>query len=182
MVRLILMAIAVITIAGNSSVVRSMPFAAADVIENMREETDTEADSAVIAGSVTGEIGKTYSTQWFDFSVESVELVPEYAGYVPEEGNILVDIVVTEVSTFDDPIPMGTFDFFVDHITFEDYIYPLTALNDTMMPEEYTMNKGESVTYHLIYEIPEGLDEVSFYYVEVDETDQEGTTFRIKIS
>jgi len=182
MMRLFLVIFAVSTIIYNSDMIYSIPSAAADETEFVTNVTEPDAGLQFHSDNVNGGIGKTYTTQWFDFTVESIKGVSEYAGYVPEEGNILVDIVVTVVCTFDDKVPMGIYDFYVDHISFADYVYPLEAREDTMMPEEYFMNKGETVTYHVVYEIPDGLDEVSLYYVEINELDEEGATFRIGIN
>jgi len=142
----------------------------------------SEAVAQAVTGDVTGEIGTTYSTQWFEFNVESIEFVSEYAGYTPEEGNTLIDVVVTEEGTFDEPVPMGTYDFIIDQESFEEYVYPLDALDDTMMPDEFELAKGETVTYHMVFEVPENTEGLFLFYTEIDESDTEGATFTININ
>lgn len=133
----------------------------------------------IISGDVSGEIGKTYSTQWFRFNIKSIEAVSEYAGYSPAEGNQLIDVVVTEKNIFDDKIIMGTLDFYVDEISFEEYVYPMAPLDDTMMPEEFYLAVNESVEYHMVFEVPADIKSLNLLYTEIDENDNEGATFTI---
>ncbi|MDR1651054.1 MAG: DUF4352 domain-containing protein [Synergistaceae bacterium] len=136
----------------------------------------------MLKGSVTGEVGKEYSTKWFSFTVHSVKKVGEYAGYSPEEGNVLLDVDIEERCTFDEDIDMGTFDFFVDADSFLDYVYPLDPRDGTMMPEEFTLEPKESRRYHMVYEVPEDTRGLRLIYREVDETDKEHATFTINIA
>ena len=154
-----------------------------DTATKVKEEIKQTIAQA-ISGNVKGEVGKSYSTQWFEFTVESIMAVDSYAGYVPQEGNILVDVFITEKGTFDDaePSPMGTFDFYMDSDTFYDYVYPLDPLDSTMMPEEFDLAYGETVTYHMVYEVPAGLNDLKLMYTEIDERDTEGATFTINVN
>jgi hypothetical protein len=135
-----------------------------------------------IKGDVTGEVGKAYLTQWFNFSVLSVERVKEYSGYVSEDGNILIDVEIAELCTFDESIDMGISDFFMDSDSFLEYVYPITPLDDTMMPEHFMLQPKEKATYHMVYEVPEDTDDLRLVYIELDEKNNEGATFTIKIS
>ena len=137
----------------------------------------------MIQGNISGEIGKTYATQWFEFTVESIKSVDSYAGYTPNEGYALVDVLITEKGTFDDdrPTPMGTFDFYMDSDTFSDYLFPLDPIDSTMMPEEFDLEYGEVVTYHMVYEVPEDVSDLKLMYTEIDEADEEGATFSINV-
>lgn len=142
-----------------------------------------EAVAQVISGDVTGKVGKTYQTQWFTFSVDSIEEVADYAGYQPASGNVLVDVLITETGTYDssDPSIMGTFDFYLHHEETGDYWYPMDPFDGTMMPESFPLAKDETVTYHMVYEIPDGLSGLGLYYVEVDEEDNYGNVFCIPL-
>ncbi|MDR3289477.1 MAG: hypothetical protein LBT22_08630 [Peptococcaceae bacterium] len=135
----------------------------------------------LISGDVTGETGKSYATQWFEFTVVSITPVAEYAGYTPADGNRLLDVVITEKGTFSDPSPMGTFDFYLDSPSFDDYIYPLDPLDESMMPYEFTLEKGQAVDYHMVYEFPSDFSDLKLMYTEIDETEQEGVTFTINV-
>jgi hypothetical protein len=140
------------------------------------------AVSSLIKGDVTGEIGKAYLTQWFNFSVLSIDRVKEYSGYKPEEGNILIDVEIAELCTFGKPIEMGTNDFFMDSDSFLEYVYPIAPVDDTMMPENFTLRPKEKATYHMVYEVPEGADDLRLVYIEVDTENNKGSTFTIKIN
>ena len=137
----------------------------------------------MIQGNINGEVGKVYATQWFQFVIESIEAVDSYAGYAPEDGYILVDVFISEKGTFADEesSPMGTFDFYMDSDTFSDYIYPLDPFDGTMMPLEFDLARDEIVSYHMVYEIPEGVTDLKLMYTEVNVESSKGATFVIKI-
>lgn len=136
----------------------------------------------MLNGNVKGEIGKTYSTQWFEFTVKSIEKVDSYAGYEPENGFELYVALLNEKNTFDEEIPMGTFDFYLDAESFEEYIYPIDPLDNTMMPLEFTLNQSDVAEYYMIYEIPSGTEGLMLCYTEIDEDDNVGVLFTIAIN
>jgi hypothetical protein len=150
---------------------------------SVREAALNTAKSVVemLSGDVTGETGKTYATQWFEFTVQSIDEVSEYAGYTPGAGNTLYDVLITETGTFDEASPMGTFDFYMDAPSFDEYIYPLDPLNDEMMPLEFELESKQTVEYHMIYEIPADTAELKLMYTEVDSEENTGVTFNIPI-
>jgi uncharacterized membrane protein YeaQ/YmgE (transglycosylase-associated protein family) len=136
---------------------------------------------SAMKGDVAGEVGKAYLTQWFNFSVLSIGRVEEYAGYEPEEGNVLIDVVIAELCTFDEPIDMGTSDFYVDADSFLEYVYPIDPLDGTMMPENFKLAPKEKKEYHMVYEVPEGAEGLKLVYTEIDASGGEGATFTIDI-
>lgn len=136
----------------------------------------------MLNGTVRGEVGKTYSTQWFEFTVKSIEKVDSYAGYKPEDGYELYSVLLSEKNIFEEDIPMGTFDFYMDEDSFVDYIFPIDPLDDTMMPMEFTLKKGEAVEYRMIYEIPAGTEGLMFCYTEIDVSEEEGVEFIIPVN
>ncbi|MDR1205788.1 MAG: hypothetical protein LBL26_09975 [Peptococcaceae bacterium] len=150
---------------------------------SVRQAALNTAKSVVemLSGDVTGEVGKTYATQWFEFTVQSIGEVSEYAGYTPEDGYTLYDVLITETGTFDEASPMGTFDFYMDASSFEDYIYPLDPMSDDMMPMEFDLEPNQTVEYHMVYEIPSNASGVNLMYTEVDAEENEGVTFNIPI-
>jgi hypothetical protein len=136
----------------------------------------------LIEGDVTGEIGEDYRTRWFSFNIESIEEVTEYAGYEPPEGSVLMDVVVTETCVFEESIPMGTFDFYMDAEDFPEYVYPIEEpLDDAMMPSEFELIPDETVTYHMLYEIPARHEKLVLKYTELDADDVEYATFTINL-
>jgi hypothetical protein len=76
---------------------------------------------------------------------------------------------------------MGTFDF---HITAdglsEDDSIAYEAWVDSMMPDEFYLEVGETVEYDVVFGIPDEIMEIGFVYIEIDENDGIGATFTIK--
>ncbi|MDR1245472.1 MAG: hypothetical protein LBK57_00385 [Clostridiales Family XIII bacterium] len=141
------------------------------------------AESVVqmLSGKVTGEIGTTYATQWFKFTIISIEEMSEYEGYAAEEGYTLYDVLITETGTFEEASPMGTFDFYMDAPSFEDFVFPLDPISDEMMPLEFDLGPRETVEYHMVYEVPMDSVGLKIMFTEVDEDENEGVTFNIPI-
>jgi hypothetical protein len=160
-----------------------LAFALSGCGNSVRQAALDTAKSVVemLSGDVTGEVGKTYATQWFEFTVQSIDEVSEYAGYTPGDGYTLYDVLITETGTFDEASPMGTFDFYMDAPSFEEYIYPLDPVSDDMMPLEFDLEPKETVEYHMVYEIPSDVSGLNLMYTEVDAEDNEGVTFNIPI-
>lgn len=130
-------------------------------------------------GYAEGRIGDTLKTTFFTFRVESAQFVKEYAGYQPEEGNILVDSVVTVKNVFGEDLPMFNSDFQIQWGDGDDdFGYGVEGLEDsTIMPEEYTLKRGESVEYHIVYEVPKGSTDFSISYLEIFSDQSEGDVF-----
>ncbi|MDR2156512.1 MAG: DUF4352 domain-containing protein [Clostridiales Family XIII bacterium] len=158
-------------------------FALSGCGDSIKQAALNAAESVVelLSGETTGEVGKTYSTQWFEFTVESIEEVSEYEGYLPAEGYTLYDVRITEKGTFEEASPMGTFDFYMDASSFPEYVYPIDPLNDEMMPLNFDLEPNQTVEYHMVYEVPMDVSGLNLIYTEVDEDDNEGVTFNIPI-
>ena len=123
-------------------------------------------------------IGQKCSTLWFDFVIESVQEVSEYKGYRAPWGYKLLDITISQTSTFDEAdVPLGTYDFYVDSYEYEEYLWPLEAFDSSMMPEDFYLSYGESSRYHMIYEIPNNSQAPILIYTEISEADKEGISF-----
>lgn len=130
-----------------------------------------------------GGIGDTLSTRWFDFTVDSVDVVNSYAGITAEPGYKLVDIVVTETSTVEDDLPMGWFDFMLDDPADEDYYQlPLEQADSSMMPEEFTLTAKETVTYHLLFEVDESSSKLALVFTEYFSDEDTGDTFTVNFT
>ncbi len=144
----------------------------------------TEVQS-FLKGDVTGELDKTYSTQWFDFSVNSIETAYEYGGETLEEGYKFVIAEVTERNTFDEAIPMSCYDFEIngEGIEGED-IYPADpeyfSLSVLMMPSEFQLEVDEIIVKDVVFVIPEDVLDIQFVYIELDEDQNVGATFKIE--
>jgi hypothetical protein len=164
-------------------ILMSLAFALSGCGNSVRQAALNTAQSVVemLSGDVVGEVGKTYATLWFMFTVHSIKEVSEYDGYTPEDGYVLYDVVITETGTFDDASPMGTFDFYMDAPSFDEYIFPLDPFGDEMMPLKFELNPDETVEYHMVYEIPADVSDLNLMYTEIDVEDNEGVTFSIPI-
>ncbi len=62
-------------------------------------------------GQADGEIGTTFRTAFFEYSVDSVAYPSEYEGYTPAAGMQLLDVVITIKNTFGEELPMYNSDF-----------------------------------------------------------------------
>ena len=138
----------------------------------------------LFGGDKTGSIGAEMKTEWFAFVVESAKIVPEYEGYTPESGNMLIDVVVTETNTFDSTLPMFDSDFVLQDSS-ESFVFSLDPFHGSMMPLEFDLAVGETVTYHVVFEVPDSSSGFSLVYLEeyTDTTGNEGTgsTFTVEL-
>ena len=137
-----------------------------------------------IQGGIAAEIGNTYATQWFDFTVGHIKKIDSYAAKRPSNGYMLIDVMITKRNTFYDtkPVPIGIFDFYMDSSVFEEHIYPIDPLSDTMMPREFDLFYNETVTFHMIYEVPSDVPDLTLTFTEWDETDRKGASFNISVN
>ncbi len=143
--------------------------------------TACEKVASFIQGDVTGEVGKVYKTQWFDFSVNSLETVAEYEGVPADEGYVFVVANITEKNTWDgnESIPMSNWDFYMLEGTDTAEINPESPWADAMMPDEFSLAPDEEVTYDVVFMVSENVADVKFVYLEVDEDGGTHATFTI---
>lgn len=125
-------------------------------------------------GGTDGDIGRTFSTMFFDYTVESAESPAEYDGYTPADGNRLVVVSVTVKNDFGSTLPMYDTDFRLQWGDADDaYAWAVDAFNDKMMPLEWELEDKKSVTYDMLFEAPADLTEFSLCYLE-EYTDGDG--------
>lgn len=110
-------------------------------------------------GYAEGQIGTTFRTVFFDYSVDSVKFPSEYEDYTPDEDMQLVDIVVTIKNTFGDTLPMFNSDFWIEWNKLENvqYNYDYGIEMDgssTVMPSEFSLADKDTCNYHIIFEVP----------------------------
>ena len=133
-------------------------------------------------GYAEGDIGTTFRTAFFEYSVDSVEFPSEYEGYTPDEGYQFLDVVITIKNTFGEELPMFNSDFQIQWHDLgngpDDYDWGLEMDDSsTIMPSEYGLAKGDSCTYHILYEVPAEAKEFSVSYLELFADDTEGDLF-----
>lgn len=142
--------------------------------------TETLEDGREVNGYGEGKIGEAVQTSWFAFTINSVEFVEEYAGKTPAEGNEFVVANISVANTFNDVVPMGNYDFQIQWGEGdEDYGYGMEEiLNEDMMPYEYELEKNQTVTGDVVYEIPKVEDaQYSISFLEIYEDDKDGNVF-----
>lgn len=140
----------------------------------------------LFGGKTSGKIGDEMKTEWFNFTVTSANEADSYAGYTPAAGKKLVVVDITETNTTDGDLEMGTFDFDLDDpADTEYYKRAIDPLDDTMMPESFTLASGETVSYTLVFEVEASSSGFSFlyteYYVSSDGSEGTGDTFTIDL-
>lgn len=134
-------------------------------------ETDSEGQT------YTGTIGRKMSNVFFDFTVKSVIVSDEFT---VTEGNMMLDVEVEITNTFGDELPMFNGDFYLTYGPGEDdYTFGSIPeeLYDTDMPESYQLPAGETVTYHMFFEVPAEATDFGFVYVEYFADETYGDTY-----
>ncbi len=125
------------------------------------------------------EPGQAQETVFFTFTVDDAEQVDEFAGYEPVAGNQLVRVDVTEQGTFHRELTMYAYDFQL-HFGDGEYANPLMGLeDDSLMPAEFPLQKGDEMQYSLLFEVPEEYDEFSLIYLEQFSGGSSGDLFSV---
>jgi len=139
-------------------------------------------------GYAEGKLGDTMHTYFFDFTVNSAYTCSQYETYSAAEGKELLVAEVTVKNTFNDKVVMYDTDFQVQWNDDADdafdvpvtyYLDQTETLGQNVLPYEYTLQKDESRTGLLVFEVPAGQPEHSISYVEYFDDDTEGDTFFI---
>lgn len=133
-------------------------------------------------GYFEGKVGDTMRTEFFDFKVLSVEVVDQYAGFTPEEGNKLLDVQIQEKNTFGEDLPMFVYDFQLQWGEGDDdFANPKEGVRDeSLMPEEFTLAAKESKEYHVLFEVPQDITDFDLVYLEEFDDDSIGDFFAVK--
>ena len=134
-----------------------------------------------------GRMGDTMHTYFFDYTINSAYLCPEFEGYTPtQEGYMLLVADVTVKNTYTESIPMYDTDFQVQWNVDGEYDVPITyyidAVSDQQLPTEYELAVNEERSGLLVFEVPADKKDFSISYLELFESDtnaegEEGDTF-----
>lgn len=146
------------------------------------------ADIYAEEGYAEGYMGDVMHTYWFNFSVNGAYVCSEFGGYTPAYGNELLVVEITVSNTFRESLPMYDTDFQIQWNDPADdaYRWPVTqdVLDSYMdrgdydiLPEGYYLSINETRTGLLLYEVPEGNNDFSLSYLEVNEDDEIGDLF-----
>lgn len=141
---------------------------------------------SAVDGQGDGEVGTTFRTYFFDFSVDSCAFPSEYEGYTASEGMQLLDVVITVKNTFSEQLPMFNSDFQIQWHDLGngeyDFDYGIEMDDSsTVMPSSYSLAKGDSCTYHVVYEVPAEAKEFSVSYQELFADETMGDVFFVWI-
>ncbi|MCI8417456.1 MAG: hypothetical protein HFI33_08210 [Lachnospiraceae bacterium] len=148
------------------------------------EEGGPSKDFDLEGGFYDGGIGDTLENVFFAMRVDEARLVESYGSYEPSEGTELVDVTITLTNTFWEELPMYNTDFQIQwggegDDDFRFGLSELSAESPDVMPEQFWLEEGETVEYHLIYEIPAGNRELSVSYLEEYSDGSEGSLYVI---
>ena len=143
-------------------------------------------------GSAGRDSGKTFdaegydqslSTAFFDFQVNSAQMVSELDDYYPSDENnsfLVVNITIDNTFADDSSIPMFDTDFVLSWPALEDQsIFCEDSFATDQLPEEYEIFKGESRTGNLIFVVPSSQTSFTLEYLEIYEDEFEGNTYKI---
>lgn len=134
-------------------------------------------------GIYYGVPGDTMRNTFFDFIVEKTEVTDSFGGYTAAEGMQLLCVTVKEINTFGEALPMYATDFALTWEASEEFYYPLSDLNDSkVMPEDFELAKGKSITYKIVFEIPTDTQEFDLIYLEEYDNDETGDLFVVTIT
>ncbi|MBQ1505577.1 MAG: DUF4352 domain-containing protein [Erysipelotrichales bacterium] len=119
---------------------------------------------------VEGYDGDEMSTSFFNFTVNRSSLMKSYGSVTAAEGNTLVAVNVTVSNPYTTDVTMYDTDFELLYESASKEAYPVTYTTDKveegMLPIEYTLKPGESVTGDLVFEVTAGESVFAFLYVE----------------
>lgn len=141
-------------------------------------EESIDADGRASGSLYEGIAGDVMSTSFFDFTVNTASLVPSDA----EDPYDYLVVNVTVRSTFPETIPMFDTDFelYWDMQDENDPWLPLApGLLDSQLPEEYSLDFGETSTGDLIFQVDKGVSEYVLLYMEIYEDGFEGDMFAV---
>ncbi|MDR1183479.1 MAG: DUF4352 domain-containing protein [Coriobacteriales bacterium] len=136
----------------------------------------------------TGKVGDTLTNTFFEWTVNSVtteeslmldgeEVSPNTSGYK----FVLVDITTKNI--FDQPNPMGNFDFTIIWNEGEDTTEdtPYSQFMDDMYPDEFTQAVGDSTNGILVFEVPSDVTSAIIAYYEIWSDEFEGDTYLFEV-
>lgn len=132
-------------------------------------------------GGDWGYIGDVMHTYWFDFTVDDAYTCAEYEGYTASEGKQLVVATLSLKNTFLQSLPMSQTDFQIQWggEGDDDYEWPISAVSEAQLPDEYTLAINESRSGVVVYEVPAGTSDFSISFGEYFEDKSEGDVYFI---
>jgi len=138
--------------------------------------------------NVTGVVGETYSTMWFDFKVNSMKASSGIGFWKANPGFKFVTVNITITNTMDYELFMTSLFFALlgENID-EENTWPILPssfedkdLEDTLFPIACLMEVDGSITADIVYVVPVSARDVGFTFVEISDTGRVYTTYTIE--
>jgi hypothetical protein len=150
------------------------------------EETIREPEDG---GVYDGRIGERIRTYFYDFKITEAYLCPDYHGFTPQDGNVMLVVKIDIENTMNSSIPMSDLDFQIQWGDGEEeFGWPITTDPDTFderetvcdeqLPYEYDMAVGEKRSGELVYEVPEGYNDFAIAAIDdFADDDEDGNIY-----
>lgn len=134
------------------------------------------------AKSVQVSDGNTVSTALFDYSVTETDVLDSYSGIDIPEGQKLVRLWLLVKNTSQQSYSMFAEDFQIQWGEGdEDFSTCLKAVDDTMMPDSYTLDPGKSHQGAMLVLVPQDCTSVTIAYQELHADGSRGTAYFLEV-
>ena len=143
------------------------------------------SDGRAVDGWLGTKIGETVNAKWYDFTVNKVEEVNEYAGRKAADNKKLIHATITIKNTSNKDVYLFDEDFSLiwDLDKSErSHVSSLEAYTDNMLSNELVVEQGQSKTIETVYEIDKDVKKpMALYYYEQYSADQKGNKYYVYI-
>lgn len=134
------------------------------------------------AKSVQVSDGNTVSTALFNYSISEAEVLDTYAGIDVPEGQKLVRLWLVVKNTSQQSYSMFAEDFQIQWGDgAQDYSTCLQSVDDTMMPDAYTLDPGKSHQGAMLVLVPQDCTSVTIAYQEMHSDGSRGTAYFLEV-
>ena len=147
------------------------------------ESASTTSDGRETDGYAVADLGEELRCHFFGFTVNSAYRTASYEGASPAEGNSFVVLELTVNNPYDEELTMYDSDFvlFYNDDT-DDYMFAADYIADSQLPAEYQIEKGDSRTGDLVFEVPTESTSFSLLYQEIYEDEVWGNRYYVSFS
>lgn len=144
-------------------------------------EPSVASDGRTSGGYTEAGLNEKVKTNFFNFTVESVEKIEEYQGLTPSEGKVFLLVKITSENIWGGQTPMYYDDYQIQWggEGADDYGYSYLDQEGTMglVARETILEENESMTALYLYEVPADSTRCSVSYLEIYEDDFQGNVF-----
>lgn len=139
------------------------------------------SDGRTYGGYTEAALNEKVTTQFFNFTVESVEKLDTYQELTPAEGNVFVLAKITSENIWGGQTPMYYDDYQIQWGGTEDTDYGYSYLDQEgtmgLVSYEKVLEEKESMTALYLFEVPAESTKCSISYLEIYEDDFQGNVF-----